>query len=238
MYASTMPRRKYGKKRRYRRRRKRMPLTPLTGRLGFPANTVTKMRYMAKFALNPGTGGLVTTHNFAANGLYDVDITGTGHQPRGFDQWATFYNHYHVLGSKCSVTVWPDTTSANGIPVAWGIHLNDDTAVPTGAQPNDLIEQGYAPYRMTSASTYATGLQSRPLIKKFSAKKFFNRTNVKDEDQIGSPVNNNPADLAYFTVWMGAVDYAELDDPPSFNCTAVIDFIVTFSEPLELAQST
>ncbi len=40
---------------------------------------------------------------YSANGLYDPDVTGIGHQPRGFDQIKTMYDHYHVLQSKITV---------------------------------------------------------------------------------------------------------------------------------------
>lgn len=40
------------------------------------------------------------THFFRANSLFDPDVTLTGHQPRFFDQYATLYDKYRVLGCK------------------------------------------------------------------------------------------------------------------------------------------
>jgi len=62
----------------------------------FSAKTTRALRYSDYFQLTT-TSGAVSTYVFAANGLYDPNITGTGHQPMGFDQLLQFYNHYQNL---------------------------------------------------------------------------------------------------------------------------------------------
>lgn len=71
---------------------------------GFPRMMRTTMCYRSQYnSVNPTAGGLAAVHVFSANGLYDVDITGTGHQPTGFDQLMDLYDHYVV--SKCRAVV-------------------------------------------------------------------------------------------------------------------------------------
>ncbi len=72
-------------------------------RVGFATRQLVKMRYFADVELDPGAGAMAA-HIFSANGLFDPDITGVGHQPYSFDQWMAVYDHYHVVGAKISVT--------------------------------------------------------------------------------------------------------------------------------------
>ena len=45
----------------------------------------------------------------SANNGYKPDVNATGHQPRGFDQYAQFYNKGVVLGSWIKMTLLPNT---------------------------------------------------------------------------------------------------------------------------------
>jgi hypothetical protein len=55
--------------------------------LGFPDVVRTKMRYYdPAITINP-TVGNTAVHVFRLNSLFDFDYTGTGHQPRGFNQY-------------------------------------------------------------------------------------------------------------------------------------------------------
>jgi hypothetical protein len=57
----------------------------------------------------PGT----FTYQFSLNSLFDPNTTGTGHQPRGFDQIKTLYNRYRVYGVSYRVTGVLDSIPTN-----------------------------------------------------------------------------------------------------------------------------
>lgn len=48
--------------------------------------------------------GYSQSYNFRGNGLFDPNATGTGDQPVGFDELATFYYKYFVVGARIIVT--------------------------------------------------------------------------------------------------------------------------------------
>jgi len=54
---------------------------------------------------NPGV------YIFSCNGLFDPDVTGTGHQPRGFDQLMLFYDHYVVKRAKLTARLYNNSTA-------------------------------------------------------------------------------------------------------------------------------
>jgi len=53
-------------------------------------------------------------YQFRLNSIYDPNLTGTGHQPLGHDQWALFYNRYLVYGCKFVVTFTSISTTDQG----------------------------------------------------------------------------------------------------------------------------
>ena len=85
----------------------------------------TKLRYVEYFTLNPAAAGLPATHVFSANGLYDPNITGVGHQPRGFDQLMALYDHYYVSRSKI-IADFASISNNSVAPWVCGIVLDDD----------------------------------------------------------------------------------------------------------------
>lgn len=197
---------------------------------GFAKTTVMRFRYVANPTLNPGIGS-VAYHRFRANGCFDPNFEVGGHQPYGWDQMVVYYNHYVVLGSKCTVRMSPSGTSNDSFLMG-GILLKADSATP-GADITEVLERN-----MVSAK--AIGSTNRNVIKTFSkgysAKKFFNVKNVSDNtNRIGAPTNADPVDHALFHVWATSTDVAA--DPGVVNCVVTLEYTVLFSEPKALPQS-
>lgn len=96
------------RKRRVRKRRKRkfsrnkVNKLMLRGVSVVPDIMIAKLKYVT--VQNP-TAGATHSRRMALNGLYDPDITGTGHQPLGFDQWMAFYENFICFASKIKMTV-------------------------------------------------------------------------------------------------------------------------------------
>jgi len=103
----------------------------------FPVSkTVTQQLYYESGLTMTGAAGILTRYVFSANGAYDPNITGTGHQMMGFDQMMLFYEQYVVVRSKIKVTFW----SATATPQRVAISLCPDTTV--AASITDLVENG------------------------------------------------------------------------------------------------
>jgi len=101
-------------------------------------------KYNDRIALDAAAGS-IANYVFSATGMYDPDITGTGHQPLGFDQWlGLFYNHYTVERAHIRATFFTQDASITGQAIV-AIGLSDDTAI--GTDLNTLLEQPTYTYR-------------------------------------------------------------------------------------------
>lgn len=217
-----MPRKGKGGKRRFRRKKQLSFKKPLMAPKHF-----CKLRYQTNVSINPGAAGTAAVHTFRANGLYDPDLTGVGHQPRGFDQIMSLYDHYVVLGSKISVTF--ANTNASVYNKLVGITLQDDGTTSTDV--NDYMERSYVSSGMLSA-TGSQHVITRSL--NCSVKRFLGRSSVLSDPQLKGGASSNPTEEAIFHVFgatMQSVDGQVID------CSVIIDYLVAFIEPRDVSQS-
>ncbi len=192
---------------------------------------IQKFRYTDVINIDPAVGAPAYRY-FSTNSLFKPDPTG-GHKPMRFNEMAAFYDHYVVLGSKIMVKkVGKYAVSVASTPNAWGIYVNDDTIAPGGSYTT-LVESGRSSFRVANA-TNSSNPQTQ--VMKFSTKRFWNLTNVKDNvARLGATVLLDPSDQAYFALWCQAMDVS--GDPPTETYLVTIDYIALMSEPADMAQS-
>lgn len=199
------------------------------GRSPIAKQALVRQRYCSNVTINPGTG-VAAVHTFQANGLYDPDYTNSTeqHQPIGFDQWISFYNHYTVLGAKITVTCLNVVAT---IPIQFGILLRDNH-IFSNSNPNTLKENG------SSSWSYAGNINNTKRVtvsKNCSLKKFLGKKDLMDNDDCRGNSSANPLEGAYFQVWAAAAD--QVSDPASCHFAVTIDFISMYTEPKVLTQS-
>lgn len=211
----------------YRRRRRdiaRVPRGPMS------RSTIVKMRYCDQISLDPAIAGVPAYHYFRCISIHDPDQTGTGHQPLGHDQWAQFYKHYTVLGSKLTCTFVPSGAGALQDSVVAFIRLDKDTT--TQPNPTDLTESRDTVYRVVTDSDNGGKVT---LSKNFSSKRFFGYNVYKTRDGTGSNFGSDPNRGAYFQI--GAFSLSPTQNASVVLCYVTIQYIVQLTEPVDLAQS-
>lgn len=191
---------------------------------GLPKTRLARMRYSENVSLT-STGGALDKVQFRANGVYDPNLTGVGHQPFGYDTWNTLYNHRVVVGSKIYVSF----VGTGAVVSAAGVYLSDDTSVPY-LTADGFIEAKKGTWAvMAGRETRAPTLQSS-----FSAKRYFNITDIKDNvDRLGASSTNNPTEQCYYNIWYQTQD----SSTDTVYAQVIVDYIVMYSEPKDLAQS-
>lgn len=231
--------RRYGaKKRSFKRRRRNGTISAVqrTGRsrssalMGLPSGITmpkhTTMRYSENVSITSTLGGL-GSYVFRANSIFDPNFTGTGHQPMAHDTYETLFNHYMVVGAKLTVVCSSDTGQSK--PFVMGSYLGDGSTVPY-TNASEFIEAKKGSWAV------GQGRQAEPLVSvsKFSARQFFNCQDTKDNRKnLGASFGSNPNEDAYFVIWYQNED-ASTD---TLQFRVVIDYVVQFFEPKDLAQS-
>lgn len=227
-----MPRRYRRKKKtapRRRRRRTKVSSNPFTkvgqqvAPSGMPTKRVAKLRYSTVVGMGNAVG-VVNNYVFRANSGFDPDWSGSGHQPMGWDTWTSLYNEYVVIGSRINVR-WKQSL----VGTYAGVFLS---ASPTlgYTTASEMIEAQKGTTRLLSPQR-----EAGRSFATYSAKKFYNIKDIKDNtDRLGASTGANPAEGAYFQIWSQAADSSS---EFSLLADVLIEYIILFSEPKQLAQS-
>lgn len=157
--------------------------------LGFPRQLKVNLEYVETIKLQAASG-VFTTYFFSANGMFDPNLTGTGHQPMYFDQYMALYNHFTVIGSKIVVRFLRTNDTDPACRV--GLLQSDDASY--GGSPNlDAIKEA------TLGKTKIIGLDTPTVTMAmgWSAKKTFGGSTLGDDQLIGT-ATANPAEQSTF----------------------------------------
>ena len=220
----------YGDRKQRRRKRAylRRPLS--AGTLG--KKLKQRFKYVTKIRLDAGIS-TPSGHVFSANGLYDPDITGTGHQPMGFDQLVgVFYQHYTVLSSVIKVTAI--STGASSTPSSGSgiITVEPNGSVSLDTDIYDILERGKASNAVFNCADGGPAVTT--LTKKCSIGSFLSQ-NVMQEDANAGTESANPTEQVYWHINTQAVD--EITNPAIVNCLVEIWYDVVLHEPKDLTGS-
>jgi len=143
------------------------------------------MRYSEAISINASTG-LAVHHLFRCNGIFDPNVTGTGHQPYGHDSYQALYNHYNVLSSTIVVT------PAEDIDATVGVTLTDDTTVNSDFDTVKEIK-GTKMMVLTQASD-----GNSKIVQKYDANQVWDKSYQKSTQ---ASFGADPAEEMYFDIW-------------------------------------
>lgn len=185
-----------------------------------PPKIRTVCRYFGNFqTVNGGIGGTAAAVVFSANGMYDPDITGTGHQPMGFDEYMNLYDHYTVVGSRARV----DFINGGAQPYYAFLAVRDTSS--TTADSRVIIENGYVDYGVINGSTLDRAMVT--LKQNVDIGDFLGRRDPLSDSELKGTASSNPAEQVYYHIGVFAFNQEDAS-----NCTfnVVIEYDVVFHE--------
>lgn len=206
-------------------KRSRRNLSNVKGGTPIPTTFKTKMRYSEAVTLNPGAGGACSVYTAAANGLWDVSISGVGHQPRGWDEIIPLYNHAIVIGSKIKVEFLNRDGAAAQLV---GIALRSGSA--TEVDPNNYLEGGHVTYKTLNS----TGGADKATMDMTFSNSFLGISDPLSTAIVRNSDSANPTELGVYHVF-AANPWGT--DSGAVQVLVTVEYVVVFTEPKVPIQS-
>ncbi len=224
-----MPRKVYKKKVYRKKRYSKRPakgLNSLAYQGPLRRQLKTTMTYCDQYTLQP-TSAPVTSHQmFSLNGLHDPDITGFGHQPRGFDQLMTLYDHYVVIGVQVEALVTNLTTATAAVVAT----IRDNNVPDT-----NFISQMENPNRKTIMLAGSDAGGSAKSIKfNFNPNKFLGRSHPLSDPDVKGTATANPLEGCFLQIGHLS-DNGNTRNPISLTIT--MKYLCVLIEPKQVGES-
>lgn len=174
-----------------------------------------------------GGAGTAGTYVFSANGLYDPNITGVGHQPTGFDQLMAIYGSYTVTKATIKVGFW----NTQVIPMLVGLSIQTFPGVSTDArvyiENQDCVWTMLEPLAGADGANAAGGPSIKFLTLECDMRKQA-RTDIFNDVTWSGFGTSNPGAQKYFHIFAESADGST--NPGAIGFVTSIDYEVYFRE--------
>lgn len=165
--------------------------------LGFPKKCRAFLKYVDTFEL-AGAAGALQTYKFRCNGMFDPDVTSTGHQPMYFDTYMGIYDHFTVISSKITFKFCAKATNLSSFRVATDV--NDDTT-QTAATIDAIAEQSSGKVVLVPAGSN----NNYVLVNTWNARKWFGGDPLAADSLAGS-ASADPTEQSIYDLSIQATD--------------------------------
>lgn len=184
---------------------------------------ITKLKYAEVVTVNLGTAAFGTLR-MNLNSLYDPNQSGIGHQPYGFDQLATLYNRYRVIGCKYKINA-----ISTGYYQLAALPGNDVISVSNVSEAREQPRCRYVLQAPNAPMRILSGYVSIPSL--------FGRTKQQymADDRYQSVYNNSPSELAILNIFAGTA--SEAGGTENIYLNVEMEYLVEFFDQNRLPQS-
>lgn len=155
--------------------------------------------YFEPFFNITSTLGVVNTHRFTLSGLFDPNLTGSGHQPTNFDQLMLMFERYCVYEVDYKIIYRANAGSSNSGQIC-GVMVTDQSAVPLDVET--YIENGMSQWSVVDQVLGASN--TRTFTGKVDLAKChgISRDQLLGDDIYKGTANVNPAEVIILNCFM------------------------------------
>jgi len=193
---------------------------------GFPDKVRNTLRYCEQIVPSAMSTYSTSKYWFKANGIYDPNTTGTGHQPYGFDQWMAIYNHFFVNKATIRVTAFIQGDSSSNSTIWMGIYDDDDGS-------NSLTVENLAEGGIRKRNATLVGQSNKLILSSDYKSKVVFTQSLADTSLRGTSAAD-PTELHQWLIWAYCV---QATGTPILVFNVDIEYDVTFFERKDLVGS-
>lgn len=190
---------RFNKRKRYNKRFGKVSRVVRRGQV-FPDSYFCKLKYEQTLNMKPFVAAPISRQLISGNGIHDVDISGLGHQPMGYDQITALYNSWKVYASSIKVQVMTVGSGA--------AYFSKFSLYPTlnSSIDLDLDEAGETPYGRSTFVSDRDGGNKNFLSNFMTTKKIYGQKSIDPDPSFTGAVGSNPSALWYWILDMTTID--------------------------------
>jgi hypothetical protein len=159
--------------------------------------------------------------------MYDPDVTGTGHQPRGFDQLMLFYDHYVVTKARATVRFFNASTAVSSEVF---VTVRDNSVKSTSYL--DYLESTYT--KTAQLGVEGTSAATKTITFDVDPGRFLGRRDPLSDPQLKGSVAANPDEGCSFHIGAYTPD---LFTASNVLLVVTVEYTCTLIEPKMVAAS-
>jgi len=209
---------------------------------GFPPIKHTTLRYVETVTLNPGNGSSAV-NVFAVNNIFDPNVTGSGHQPMYYDNYAALYSRYRVTSATCTFIplsnhITNTTTAETSLGTTTGANqffssneracrlfiLIDKSPTDYPSDLDNLIEEGNKRLKWRFVPQTTSPTMQKLTVRADPARM---QNLSRKDDGLQSSFGAGPGYPLYFICGVDSMDTFNAD---SMSYQVIITYRVTFSD--------
>lgn len=186
-----------------------------------------RLKYSDVFAISLAT---VTATNqiMRLNSIFDPDLSGTGHQPYGYDQLSVLYNRYRVLKTSWKVTFHSETVGFFICVIPTNGNLA--TAITNQASFSAACEAPRSVVRVQGTGANAIIVRGSIALNDLNGTL---KVEYLADDRFEAQVGANPSELIILNVGL----YNSSASTVAIDFAIEMEFFVDLHDPILLAQS-
>lgn len=221
----------------------------------FPQRVEVILNYFDNERMVPTNTTQYQEFVLSMNSLFDPDEQTGGHQPRGFDQWKTYYGNYLVKECKYVVEIYAPYVTSMANNLMAGVDVGTTFSDLSYNSVNDFMEQAktqYHKYKHITAqgvNSSQTGIMDRAcfmgtvnierLVRKFGPVNRSTSTVFKYPEDFAAAISADPTANLQLTVAVGSLldTGSAVLNMPNVYVNYRLSYKVEFFNLLEPAQS-